>query len=147
MAVRWQIGDRGHTVRESRPGHYLTDLLHPRRAAINNRRNNLHLTLRWVPGHKDVTGNEHADTEAKLAATGDSSSVRLLPPALRKTLPVSLPKAKQGYNKVLETQAAECWRASKRGQKMRQVDLTIPSLRFPKLVAPLARRNASLLRC
>ena len=58
---------------------------------------------------------------------------------------ISLPKAKQVYNKGLETQAAEHWRKLRRGQKMRQVDPALPSSRFPKLVAPLARRNTSLL--
>ena len=42
---------------------------------------------------------------------------RSLPSALRRTLPVSLAKAKQVYNKALETQAAERWRASKRGRR------------------------------
>ena len=60
---------------------------------------------------------------------------RSLPSALRRTLPVSLHKAKQVYNKALEIQAAERWRASKRGQKMRQVDSALPSSRFPKLAA------------
>ena len=42
---------------------------------------------------------------------------RSLPSALRRTLTVSLAKAKQVYNKALETQAAERWRASKRGRR------------------------------
>ena len=145
VALDGKSAIEGTLVRESRPGHYLTDLLHSRIAAVKKRRAGLEFTLRWVPGHQEVTGNEQADTEAKLAATGDSSSIRLLPPTLRKTLPVSLPKAKQVYNKALETQAAERWRTSKRGQKMRQVDPALPSSRFPKLVAPLAWRNTSLL--
>ncbi|RPD64530.1 hypothetical protein L227DRAFT_469172, partial [Lentinus tigrinus ALCF2SS1-6] len=92
------------------------------------------LTLRWVPGHQDIAGNEQADCEAKLAATGDSSSIRLLPAALRRPLPVSLPKAKQVYNKRLEQQAADRWRASQRGVKLRRVDPSLPSTRFQKLV-------------
>ena len=47
-----------------------------------------------------------------------------------------LPKAKQVYNKKLEAQAAERWRTSRRGEKMRQVDPALPSTRFQKLVAP-----------
>ncbi|RPD54990.1 hypothetical protein L227DRAFT_473816, partial [Lentinus tigrinus ALCF2SS1-6] len=86
--------------------------------------------LRWVPGHQDIAGNEQADCEAKLAAAGDSSSIRLLPPALRQPLPVSLAKAKQVYNKELEQRAAERWRASARGRKFQRVDPAIPSSRY-----------------
>ncbi|RDX41824.1 hypothetical protein OH76DRAFT_1319446, partial [Lentinus brumalis] len=92
------------------------------------------MTLRWVPGHQDIAGNERADCEAKLAASGESSSICLLPAALRRPLPVSLPKAKQVYNKKLEKQAAERWQASKRGMKLRRVDPALPSARFQKLV-------------
>lgn len=28
------------------------------------------LTLRWVPGHEEIEGNEQADADAKLAASG-----------------------------------------------------------------------------
>ena len=96
----------GTLVRESRPGHYLTDILHSSVAATRKKHRDLELTLRWVPGHQDVAGNEQADTEAKLAAAGDSSSIRLLPTALRRTLPVSHSKAKQVYNKEMERQTA-----------------------------------------
>ena len=71
-------------VRESHPGHYLTNLLHFR-IATKKRRENLEFMLRWVAGHQDVTGNEHADTEAKLVATaiqartGSSSAVKDAP--------------------------------------------------------------------
>ena len=106
VALDGKSAIEGTLVRESRPGHYLTDHLHSRIEAVKKRCTSLEFTLRWVPGHQDVAGNEQADIEAKLAAAGDSSSVRLLPPALRKTLPFSLPKAKQVYNKTLETQAA-----------------------------------------
>ena len=145
VALDGKSAIEGSLVRESRPGHYLTDLLHSSTEATTRQHKELALTIRWVPGHQDITGNEQADAEAKLAALGESSSVRLLPPPLRRELPVSLPKAKQVYNKKLEAQAAERWRASKRGEKMRRVDSTLPSSRFQKLVASLPRRNVSLL--
>ena len=36
----------------------------------------------WAPGHKGIEGNEIADEEAKLAAQGDSSMAKNLPPFL-----------------------------------------------------------------
>ncbi|RPD56718.1 hypothetical protein L227DRAFT_508107, partial [Lentinus tigrinus ALCF2SS1-6] len=94
VALDGKSAIEGSLVRESRPSHYLIDLLHDRVAAATRRHRDLALTLRWVPGHQDIAGNEQADCEAKLAAAGDSSSIRLLPPALRRPLPVSLAKAK-----------------------------------------------------
>ncbi len=145
VALDGKSAIEGSLLRESRPSHYLTDLLHASVAAVKRQYRGLELTLRWVPGHQDIAGNEQADSEAKLAASGDSSSVRLVPAALRRPLPVSISKAKQVYNKKLGVQAAEQWRASKRGIDLRRVDPALPSARFAKLVAPLPRRNTSLL--
>ncbi|KAF8992859.1 hypothetical protein BDQ17DRAFT_1253463, partial [Cyathus striatus] len=50
------------------------------------------ITLRWISGHSNVTGNEVADMEAKKAAAGSSSPLLSLPPILhqQRGLPVSL---------------------------------------------------------
>lgn len=75
----------GSHVRESRPWQYLTDLLHDRVAAPMHKPQYLTVpnTRALIgPENQHTAGNERADTEAKLAATGDSSSTTLLPPAL-----------------------------------------------------------------
>ncbi|RPD52559.1 hypothetical protein L227DRAFT_473530, partial [Lentinus tigrinus ALCF2SS1-6] len=52
-----------------RPGHYLTDLFHSSLLKVAKAHPAMdRVTLRWVPGHMDVHGNELADDEAKQAA-------------------------------------------------------------------------------
>ena len=55
------------------------------------------VTLRWVPVHKGVEGNERADEEAKIAAKGKSSQSKDIPQALQKTLPFSKAAALQAH--------------------------------------------------
>ena len=65
--------------RKPHPAHYLVDELLKRIEALQRRHPGIDLTLRWVPGHKGIDGNEQADKEAKKAARGDSSPVHSLP--------------------------------------------------------------------
>ena len=60
------------------------------------------INLKWIAAHKDVIGNEKADTEAKKAAAGDSSPPESLPPPLRNPLPRSANAAKTQYNNILK---------------------------------------------
>ncbi|RDX40672.1 hypothetical protein OH76DRAFT_1327640, partial [Lentinus brumalis] len=68
VALDGKSAIEGSLVRESRPGQYLADMLHSSIAAVKRQHSNLEITLRWVPGHQDIAGNEQADCEAKLAA-------------------------------------------------------------------------------
>ncbi|CDO77770.1 hypothetical protein BN946_scf185041.g1, partial [Trametes cinnabarina] len=77
-------------LRTTGPARYLTDLFHAAVRSLKHDRPDLRLTLRWVPGHADVPGNETADEAAKAAAAGDSSLVQQLPRSLRKAPPAEL---------------------------------------------------------
>jgi len=61
------------------------------------RHHQLQLTLRWVPGHEGVAGNERADREAKRAARALSSPEDDLPACLRDPLPISVSKVRQTF--------------------------------------------------
>ena len=110
VALDGRTAMEGLFVRESRPGQCHTDLLHDSIAAAKRKRRNLELTLRSVTDHQDIAGNEQVDIQVKLATAGNSSSIRLLLAATRKTLPVSSSKAKQVPHKALEAQATDLWR-------------------------------------
>ncbi|GBE89552.1 RNA-directed DNA polymerase from mobile element jockey [Sparassis crispa] len=145
-------GDNKASVRATRlrrpaPSHYLLDVLH-RDVDLLIRKHKIGksaLTVRWVPGHKDVEGNERADLEAKKAARGDPSPLAMLPKSLQSPLPLSSSKLRQSHLECLKSKAATAWKGSERGHAFSRIDPSLPSPKFEKLVADLPRRHASLL--
>lgn len=123
--------------RRSKPGlgRYLTDIFYSGVLAAKRAHRGMRLTLRWVPGHEGVDGNEIADEEAKEAAAGRSSDRGSLPQALRRrTLPLSVPaKARQNHPTHLKQKAATRWRTSKRRLRLAEIDESLPSPKYMKL--------------
>jgi len=74
--------------------------------------------LRWSAGHCSIKGNEKVDGEAKKAVSGTTSSAKLLPPYLRKTLLTNPAAVKRAYsNNLINTWKAD-WLSSTRGKKI-----------------------------
>ena len=56
------------------PGHYLLDALHNKVSHTKEKFRNIDITVRWIPSHLEVEGNEEADRQAKRAAKGNTDS-------------------------------------------------------------------------
>lgn len=121
------------------PAHHLVDELLQRIEALQRRHPGIDLTLRWVPGHKGIEGNELEDKEAKKAARGDSSLVEDLPGWLRRGGTVS--KLHQSLNATMAGRAKEEWHRSPRAMRMDRIDERMPSKTYRKLVEKLPRRS------
>ncbi|OBZ69759.1 hypothetical protein A0H81_10502 [Grifola frondosa] len=132
-------------LRRPASGHYLMDYLHKRLRMLSKKHREAKITLRWVPGHVDVEGNEIADQEAKRAARGDSSPDDDLPALLRDGLSRSVTKMRQTFLADLQEKAKKTWTSSNRAKKFSRLDKQLPSKRYEKLIGKLPRRQANLL--
>jgi ribonuclease HI len=135
----------------TKPGGYLVEHFRSMtRYLANNRRDqerNFKLTVRWIPGHEGVISNELADVAAKEAAEGpnQNSAPEMLPKYLRgKPLPDSISALKQWHEDTLRKRWEKKWKKSPRHARATNIDPTMPSNRYIKLVATLPRRQTSL---
>ena len=112
---------------------------------MGRKRGVIDLQIHWVPGHCDFEPNERADEEAKKAAKGDSSDAKLLPPLLRKCLPLSISALRQGNSAKLTKRWERRWKSSTRESLLKGIDNTAPSKKYLRLTKGLDRRQASLL--
>ena len=109
--------------------------------------NEFQLTVRWIPGHKGVQGNELADEEAKRAAESpdNSSARRRLPKYLQTApLPHSVSAIKQWHRKALMKKWKEEWITSPRYNRAKAIDPNMPSSHFLKLIDSLPKKCASV---
>ena len=133
----------------NKSGHYLAD--HFLTAAFNLRKRNgtanYSLTLRWTAGHVNIEGNELADEEAKSASEGTTSEANALPRLLRKPLKHNKSAAKQDHKKKITNAWTKEWQNSPRVHRFKQIDSSLPSLKFLKLISELdiSRKGASWL--
>lgn len=127
------------------PGSYLVEHIHSLKREVRRRHIDLRITIRWVPGHVDVEGNEDADDEAKAAAHGDGSRRALLPACLRKSLPHSVSRLKQDRKTSIVERAKAQWLASPRFARMQRIDPSLPSKTWLATIASIPRRHASIL--
>lgn len=133
-----------HAIR-SGPGQYIWDIFYKSQNMVHNKHREMELTLRWVPGHMHITGNEKADAEVKKAATDGSSPLHKLPAPLRKTLPQSKSAAKQEYHRKVKAAAMEHWVNSPRSNRIAEIGLEFTLNKFTKLTCNISRNQASIL--
>ena len=103
------------------------------------------ITLRWIPGHKGVAGNERADEEAKAAAGGVTSKEQHIPIECRGLIPRSRAAELWRFKKESKREAKEFFAKSPRAENVLNIDPSMPSAAFAKLTSKLTRRHTSLL--
>jgi hypothetical protein len=134
---------------QSNPGSYLADRFYRlMRQVKKQHRRDFDVTVRWVPGHSDIFGNEEADREAKKAAEGPhrNSPPHLLPSFLRKgPLPLSISALHQEHHKTLQARWLHSWQRSPRHTHLTTIDPDILNRSFIKLTKSFPRRVTSLL--
>lgn len=133
------------TLHSSAPGCCLTDVFHRQLEKLKCAHPGLRLTLRWVPGHDNIPGNENADAAVKEAAAGRSSPSPQLPLPLRRPLPLSASRARQNFATELQRRASARWKVSRRGIRMMEIDSKLPLAKYDELIRSLPRRHANLL--
>jgi len=82
MGVNNQAAIQATTAFSPSSSHLLTDMFLTSLGKTIKKHNLDHLSIRWVPGHSNIAGNESVNKEAKKVAEGDSSTVNQLPTML-----------------------------------------------------------------
>ena len=111
------------------------------------RHKDLFLTVRWVPGHEGIKGNEAVDQEAKRVAQhrGDSTPAIRLPAELCKPLPHSKTAISHTFHGRLQRRADKIWAKSPRYPRIKAVDPTFTPKSYRKLTAKLPKKHIALL--
>lgn len=127
------------------PGHYILDSFHYHLVELLNKHPQIHITIRWTPGHQGIEGNEMADKEAKKAAEGNSSNATRLPELLSSPLPRSKSAVKQQFNGKLKRRAKKLWTTSKYYERLKRTDPTMLSKKYCDTLTKLPRKHGSIL--
>jgi ribonuclease HI len=110
-------------VRVPNPSHWMWDTWHELVQVFQQRHLEAPITIRWMPGHVGIMGNEHADEEAQCAAQAqDSSDWQDIPPGLYGDLPWSHSAVQQLLNTTQKADYEKQWRASTRYARTAQYD-------------------------
>jgi ribonuclease HI len=120
----------------NKPGHYLAaEVLNTAKKLGKTEGKKYALTIRWTAGHSKIPGNKEVDGEAKKAVEGLTSDAKSLPKALRRPLKCSRSAARQQQQERIKIRWGKEWATSPRYDKMKHIDLSLPSRKFIKLIS------------
>jgi hypothetical protein len=105
----------------------------------------LQVEIRWIPGHKGITGNERADEEAKRAALERGRRKKGWPSVLRQALPWNRSSVRKTFSAQLQHRAEQIWTQSKRYRKIRRIDPARRPKKYQKMTESLAKTHVSIL--
>ena len=104
------------------------------------------LCLDWILGHNSIGGNELPDTEAKKAASMDSSPATVLLSKLRlPELPYSLTTVQNAYRLDLIGQWKSWWALSPQCKRLNKIDPKLPTGSYLKAIECFSHQQVSLL--
>ena len=104
IAIDSQATVKAAQTRSGRPGGYILDIAHDLHREARKHNPNLSVTIRWVPSHVGIEGNEVVDGAAKKAARGHSTPEIFVPRDLL-NLPASVSSLKHERRAELRKQA------------------------------------------
>jgi hypothetical protein len=145
IAIDNQAAIQGIAALRPTSAHHLWEQIDA--AAAKLKQTGMTITVRWVPGHRDVEGNEAADNAAKEAARGQSSAQHRLPHALRRPLATNRSALKAGHKKKLSAvhQRRLTTESPRYFNGYSHIDPSSSPTQYRKLVRGLTRPQESIL--
>jgi len=145
IATDNQAAMRAHSNRKHGAGSYLIGEATRILQDVLKKWPTLKVTLRWVPGHEGIEGNERADKEAKRAAEGLHQNRRANFGALAKQLPASKSATLQKFKRQAKERHQKAFRSQPRYERISRIEPKAPSPAFRQLSKKLTRSQTSII--
>ncbi|KAF9067898.1 hypothetical protein BDP27DRAFT_1225223, partial [Rhodocollybia butyracea] len=127
-------------------GRYLVEEIRKKLGKLMNEMGQqFRLTIRWVPGHVGVEGNEKADMLAKKASQGASTPLSDTASCLSDPLPCSTTALIAQYTKTTKTRWEDLQSLSSTHDLPKHFDLSLPSPELHRLSTALSQLGADIL--